>query len=111
MTEAEWESCADPRRMLAALHDEESERKLRLFACAAWRWRYTRSAPWLLRQTIFRGMVHLLGRVERHADGSGEPLNRRWRPALTFALPSAWDAVAETFNTFEQRFLGLFDSG
>src|SRR5262245_6828648 len=96
MNEVEWESCADPQTMLSQLLDEGSDRKLRLLACAAWRWRYTRSAPWLLRQTVFRGMLRLLARVESHADGVGEPLARRWRPALTFALPSAWQAVRET---------------
>jgi hypothetical protein len=37
MTEAQWEKCADPTRMLALLGDALSERKLRLFACACCR--------------------------------------------------------------------------
>src|SRR5262249_28647407 len=60
MNEVEWESCADPQTMLSQLLDEGSDRKLRLLACAAWRWRYTRSARWLLRQTVSGGMLRLL---------------------------------------------------
>jgi hypothetical protein len=35
MTEAEWRGCTDPTRMLTFLRGKTSERKLRLFACAA----------------------------------------------------------------------------
>jgi len=37
MTEADWQSCADPGPMLADLGSRASERKLRLFACACCR--------------------------------------------------------------------------
>jgi len=34
MTEADWQTCADPDQMLAYLDGKVNERKLRLFACA-----------------------------------------------------------------------------
>src|ERR1700734_2313524 len=37
MTEAEWLTCSDPVPMLRSLHDEATEGKLRLFACACCR--------------------------------------------------------------------------
>ena len=37
MTEAEWESCVDPQRMLASLEGRATTRQLRLFACACCR--------------------------------------------------------------------------
>src|SRR4051794_28481661 len=37
MSEAEWLSCADPRRMLDFLRDGASDRKLRLFCCGCCR--------------------------------------------------------------------------
>jgi hypothetical protein len=46
MTEAEWDACADPQEMLAALGGRAGERKLRLFACACcWRVRHRLSDP------------------------------------------------------------------
>lgn len=39
MTEQEWEESVDPEKMLAAIRDKASDRKLRLFACACWRLR------------------------------------------------------------------------
>jgi len=37
MTEAEWDACYDPQKMLDFLRGRGSDRKLRLFACAACR--------------------------------------------------------------------------
>src|SRR5688572_27783297 len=38
MTEAEWRTSEDPGRMLEGLRTRMSDRQLRLFACAYWRW-------------------------------------------------------------------------
>jgi hypothetical protein len=37
VTEAEWQSCVDPQRMLAALEGHATTRQLRLFGCACCR--------------------------------------------------------------------------
>src|SRR4051794_14226933 len=55
MTEAEWRACTDPRRMLEALRDRASDRKLRLFAVAC-----------------CRGMGRLLPDRSRHAVDAAE---------------------------------------
>jgi hypothetical protein len=38
MTEAEWLACEDPRKLLAGVRSKASDRKLRLFTAAFWRW-------------------------------------------------------------------------
>jgi hypothetical protein len=110
MTEAEWLRSKDPRLMLGFLQDQPDDRKLRLFACAAWRWRYSHSAPWLLRKTIFRWMAQLIDQVESAADEAGGERRKRWWGSLTFGLPSACQAAEGTVRTFEAGFLGLFDT-
>src|SRR4051812_36381740 len=100
MTEADWLACSDPAAMLALLWGETTDRKLRLYACAAWRWRYTRSAPWLLRKTLFRGMLRPLERAERSADGLAGPMTERWWGTFFFAMPSAWQAANATVGAF-----------
>ena len=61
MTEAEWDACTDPQRMLEFLRGRVSERKCRLFACARCR------AVWhMLLDERSREAVEL---AERLADG------------------------------------------
>jgi hypothetical protein len=62
MTEAEWQSCADPRQMQQALRGRASERKLRLFAVACCH----RLGPVLQDPRI----TAALDVAERHADGA-----------------------------------------
>jgi hypothetical protein len=39
MTEAEWDTCTEPQKMLAFLRDNNADaRKMRLLACARWHW-------------------------------------------------------------------------
>lgn len=63
MTEAEWQNCEDPRKMLEwLLHSEKaSDRKLRLFACACGRrvWQ-------LLKESDSRAAIEV---AESYADG------------------------------------------
>jgi hypothetical protein len=93
MTEAEWDTCTDPRRMLAFLKQgpHAHERKLRLFGCACCRrlWH-------LLTREEVRAAVEV---AERYADGLAdvEELRRAWsavRKALSVApLRSRWEAA------------------
>jgi hypothetical protein len=62
MTEAEWESCADPVPMMQALRGKASERKLRLFGVASCR----RLGPLLQDPRI----TAALDVAERYADGA-----------------------------------------
>src|SRR5262245_10207860 len=38
MTEGAWLSCEDPRKLFVWLRPVATDRQLRLFACAFWRW-------------------------------------------------------------------------
>src|SRR4051794_18059058 len=38
MNEEAWDACGDPRKMLEWIRRTARKRKLRLFACAYWRW-------------------------------------------------------------------------
>lgn len=97
ITEAEWQSCADPRPMQEALRGKASERKLRLFAVACCR----RLGPLLQDPRI----TTALDVAERHADGAatqadleavlrGAALAQRAqrRKALLFAYAAVMDA-------------------
>lgn len=44
MNESTWLSCEDPRKLLQWLPSATSDRQLRLFACAFWRWETQRRA-------------------------------------------------------------------
>jgi hypothetical protein len=76
MSEAEWLTCTEPRRMLPALADAASKRKLRLFACACCR------RVWdLLPDARSRRAVEV---AERFADGQASDQERA----------AAWSAAA-----------------
>ncbi|QDU94089.1 hypothetical protein [Lignipirellula cremea] len=61
MTESEWMACDDPQKMVAYLHANGFERKLRLFSCA-----FCRSIWNHLAENPFRIAVEV---AERFADG------------------------------------------
>jgi hypothetical protein len=112
--ESEWDSCADPQKMLLFLRDRRiaSDRKLRLFACAFGR--------------AVRGSQHLLGPstvvvAERYADGLANDQDmaserRRWAcspeewgPVAPSAYDGAWQAV-DWLTGLERRWRGDPDS-
>jgi hypothetical protein len=73
VTETEWLSCTDPQPMLEYLRGKVSERKLRLFACACWRY-----IPW--RHYGYTRLTRAVETAERYADGLAslcELLNRK----------------------------------
>jgi hypothetical protein len=76
MTEAEWETCADPNPMLAWLYNRASSRKQRLFACACCR----RVWPYLTDERC----KHVIEVLERYADGLAQDQE------LNAALQDAW---------------------
>jgi hypothetical protein len=108
MTESEWLACEDPWPMLEFLRGRASERKLRLFTCACWRRRYTRSAPAVLRWTLFRLLRRPLERTERAADGRAEPMRPTWWRSYTFAAANAEAAATATVSTFQAVWPRLF---
>src|SRR5262245_20437662 len=61
MTEAEWDCCTDPARMLESLRDKASDRKLRLFAVAC----ACRLSKWIRDEWN----AHAVTLAARHADG------------------------------------------
>jgi hypothetical protein len=102
MTEAEWQSCADPTPMQAALRGKASARKLRLFAVACCR----RLGP-LLQDTR---IITALDVAERHADGAATQADleaalqgavkaqrSQRRKALLFAYAAVMDACDVCF--------------
>src|SRR3954462_14710908 len=99
ITEAEWQSCADPRPMQEALRGKASERKLRLFAVACCR----RLGPLLQDPRI----IAALDVAERHADGAATQADleaalrgaakaqrAQRRKALLFAYAAVMDACS-----------------
>jgi hypothetical protein len=80
VNEAAWDTCEDPRKLLAWVRRRASDRKLRLFACAYWRWEHEtgRSEP---------GMANALEFAETWAETGVRPEGypsgfRGWHPLL-----------------------------
>ena len=97
ITEADWQSCADPRPMRDALRGNASERKLRLYAVACCR----QLGPLLKDARI----TDALDVAERHADGvatradleaalqgAARAQRAQRRKALLFAYAAVMDA-------------------
>src|SRR5262245_11457128 len=82
MTEADWQVCDDPLKMLIAVQRSATSRKLRLFACACWRTIWT--------QLPFDSNRALVAAIEEYPDATSEhpPLSE----ALTASTRSEWDA-------------------
>jgi hypothetical protein len=88
-----WLTCTDPTAMLEFLRGKASDRKLRLFACAFWRWQSGN-----LQDKERDTLRELVGRAERIADTG------KWGKILQSQriLPlykRAWDAAKKTANT------------
>ncbi len=101
MDEERWLSGTEPRDLLHMLRGRVSERKWRLFACAAWRLRYTRTGPSALRWTLGRVLLGPLAKVERAADGQELLREPSWWGTFTFADPHAETAALATVRVFE----------
>jgi hypothetical protein len=80
MTEAEWFACDDPRKMLAGIRSLASDRKLRLFTVAFWRWESLATA---FAESYQTKLSNALRYVETWAE-SGK------RPEVTFPDGFGW---------------------
>jgi hypothetical protein len=94
MTEAEWLSCTDPGKMLKFLRGKASQRKLRLFAAAAWRLRCRDFRTW-------EEVRKVVAKAEQMADDryTPEPRDRRRWILLS---PGCWSLAAETVRILLQ---------
>jgi hypothetical protein len=101
MDEAAWLSCEDPRKMLVWARATATDRELRLFACAFWRWHAERVA----RSTGGPDpeMSRALDYAERWAESSEPPQGSgpefsiafRWHPLFA---RDAFDAAGWTIR-------------
>jgi hypothetical protein len=89
MTEAEWRSSTDPGKMLRFLRGKASQRKLRLFAAAAWRLRCRDFRTW-------EDVRKVVAKAEQMADGCHTPElgDRRW----ILLSPGCWSIANDTIR-------------
>ena len=80
MTAAEWLGCEDARKMVEWLRGLASDRKLRLFACAFWRWHEKAAGT---DSEIASEMLQALDYAEQWAE-------RGSRPAVRFPTGFGW---------------------
>jgi hypothetical protein len=111
VTEAEWDACIDPEKVLMFLRDRTSERKLRLFACACCR-RLWRLAPEQSQRVlelvesfadglaseaeIRQAMVATYPLLRRHDSLQGTPAQAAAAVIITAGGPAAWAAAWNT---------------
>jgi hypothetical protein len=96
MSEEAWLSCEDPRKLLVWLRPAATDRRLRLFACAFWRWQTQRRAE--RTGEADREMNRALDYAELWAEegappreGPELPLAFRWHPLLArHAFDAEW---------------------
>src|SRR5262249_50855951 len=109
MTEAEWDTCADPRSMLEFLCDNRraSDRRLRLFACACWRPVWNLLPEWGRRQAVevaerYAEQVGTKAELDEHrrrAQGEATSARKSGRKAATgwacqAAAVACYDVIA-----------------
>lgn len=118
LTEAGWDSCVDPERMVPTLVEPRSERKLRLLACALVRyapfdregntiWDLLPSFSWSNSFTSAGDPIDCRDVVlaaESRADG--EPTAQSWEAITDMARYAPWAAEADTFGYDPQRLRG-----
>jgi hypothetical protein len=73
VTEGQWLSCEDPRKQVEWLRGVASERKLRLFACAFWRWWWQAWTPAPEDGEPDRDLLRLLDFAEQWAEQATRP--------------------------------------
>jgi hypothetical protein len=84
MTPQEWLACEDPRKLLVWVRATASDRKLRLFVCAFWRWHSMRRGE--SRGGTDPEMSRALDYAERWSE-NGEPARAS---APMFSIPLRW---------------------
>jgi hypothetical protein len=108
VTEADWNSCTDPQKMLEFLRGKVSDRKLRLFACACCR------QVWHLLDRQGRTIVKV---AEDFAEGKApqQKLSKanaaaqaaaghaRWDVPSDASSPSAWAAASGAARSTAQK--------
>ena len=98
MTEAEWDRCADPERMLDFLSGRAAARPLWLFTWACWR----RCGEDLARLGKGTRLLETVGDLERLADGR-QPLRPLDEWATTLLAHGRWAAARLTVRALLDR--------